>query len=102
MGRAAAAQRSEFDSGFKATEASLTIAADQSDSMPVLPSSSCSGIHNRLHGSLHRLVVDRIDVGEFVRDRARTASARPVAAAPQRGGLTPIACRLNARVETCS
>jgi hypothetical protein len=74
--RAAAAQRSEFDSGFKATEASLTIAADQSDSMPVLPSSSCSGIHNRLHGSLHRLVVvDRIDVTEFVRDRLKELRA---------------------------
>ena len=50
-------------------EASLTIAADQADSMPVSPSSPCSGIHNRLHGPLHRLVVDRIDVGEFGRDR---------------------------------
>ena len=58
---------------FKATEASLT--ADQADSMPVSPSSPCSGIHNRLHGPLHRLVVDRIDVGELVRDRLQELRA---------------------------
>ena len=41
-----------------------------------VPSSSCSGIHNRLHGSLHRLVVvDRIDVTEFVRDRLKELRA---------------------------
>ena len=69
---------------FKATEASLTIAADQADSMPVSPSSPCSGIHNRLHGPLHRLVVDRIDVGELVRDRLQ--ELRALARSQQRRG----------------
>ena len=86
---------------FKATEASLTIAADQADSMSVSPSSPCGGIHNRFHSPLHRLVVDRIDVGELVRDRLQ--ELRALARSQQRrGGLTPIACRLNATVETCS
>ena len=70
--------------GFKATEASLTIAADQADTMPVSPSSPCSGIHNRLHGLLHRLVVDRIDVGELVRDRLQ--ELRALARSQQRRG----------------
>ena len=69
---------------FKATKASLTIAAAQADSMPVSPSSPCSGIHNRLHGLLHRLVVDRIDVGEFVRDRLQ--ELRALARSQQRRG----------------
>ena len=33
---------------------------------------------------------------------SRTASVPPVGVAPRRGGLTPIACRSNATVETCS
>ena len=50
---------------FKATEASLTIAADQADAMPVSPSSPCSGIHNRLHGPLHCLVVDWMSASSY-------------------------------------
>src|SRR5262245_54337595 len=32
-------------------------------------SAPCSGIHNRVHRPLHCLIVDRIDVGQLVRDR---------------------------------
>ncbi|HEY7194902.1 MAG TPA: hypothetical protein VH439_14265 [Gemmatimonadales bacterium] len=41
------------------------------ESMSASPSSPCSGIHNRVHRPLHRLVVDRVDVGKFVRDRLK-------------------------------
>ena len=56
----------------------------EADSTPASPSSSCGGIHNRLHGLLHRLVVYRIDVGEFVRDRLQ--ELRALARSQQRRG----------------